>query len=318
MQAKTQAKTVWEILKETGRDWSKDDATRLAAALAYYTVLSLAPLLVVAVSVAGLVFGEEAARGQIADQLSSVVGPQAGEGIQTLLSNAKSPEDGMLGSIVGVVVLFFGASGVFGELQASMNEIWKVEPKAGMGVLGFLRARFFSFSMVLGVAFLLLVSLLLSALLAGIGGAFSHALPGGAWLWEAVNFVVTLAVITVLFALIFKVVPDVKIQWKDVWIGAAVTALLFSIGKFGLALYLGRASVASPYGAAGSLIVLVIWVYYAAQILFMGAEFTQVYARHRGSRIQPSAHAQPVELTKKVIDDNGEKKTTQVSPPRTA
>jgi len=311
-------KTLWEILKETGSDWSKDDATRLAAALAYYTVLSIAPLLVVAVSVAGLVFGEEAARGQIAAQLSGVVGPQAGEGIQTLLSNAKSPDEGVLGSIIGLVVLLFGASGVFGELQASMNEIWKVEPKPGMGVLGFLRARFFSFSMVLGVAFLLLVSLMLSAVLAGIGGAFTSALPGGAWLWEGVNFFVALGVITVLFALIFKVVPDVKIEWRDVWIGAAVTALLFSIGKFGLGLYLGRASVASPYGAAGSLIVLVIWVYYAAQILFMGAEFTQVYARHRGSRIEPSKHAQPIEVTKKVIDENGDKQTTHVSRPRTA
>lgn len=318
MNAKTKAKTLWEILKETGSDWSKDDATRLAAALAYYTVLSIAPLLVVAVSVAGLVFGEEAARGQIAGQLSSVVGPEAGKGIQTLLSNAKAPDDGTIGSIVGIVVLLFGASGVFGELQQSMNSIWKVEPKPGLGVWGWIRARFFSFSMVLGVAFLLLVSLLLSAVLAGIGGAFSTALPGGAWLWEGVNFVVSLGVITVLFALIFKVVPDVEIQWRDVWIGAAVTALLFTLGKFGLGLYLGRASVASPYGAAGSLIVLVIWVYYAAQILFMGAEFTQVYARHRGSRIAPSDHAQPFEVVKKVVDEDGQKQTVQTSTPRTA
>jgi membrane protein len=312
------AKTLWEILKETGSDWSKDNATRLAAALAYYTVLSIAPLLVVAVSVAGLVFGEDAAKGQIAGQLSAVVGPQAGAGIQTLLSNAKSPEDGTLGSIIGIVVLLFGASGVFGELQASMNGIWKVEPKPGLGIWGWLRARFFSFSMVLGVAFLLLVSLLLSAVLAGMAGAFSHALPGGAVLWEGVNFVVSFGVITVLFALIFKVVPDVQIQWKDVWIGAAVTALLFTVGKFGLGLYLGRASVASPYGAAGSLIVLVIWVYYAAQILFMGAEFTQVYARHRGSRIAPSEHAQPIEVVKKVVEESGDKTTTQESRPRTA
>lgn len=310
-------KTVWDILKETGTDWSKDNATRLSASLAYYTVLSMAPLLVVAVSVAGLVFGEEAARGQIASQLSSVVGPEAGEGIQTLLANAKSPEGGTIGSIVGVIVLLFGASGVFGELQSSMNEIWKVEPKPGLGIWGFIRQRFFSFSMVLGVAFLLLVSLVLSALLTGIGSRFSSALPGGAWLWEIVNFVVSFGVITVLFALIFQYVPDVEIKWKDVWMGAAVTALLFALGKFGLGLYLGRASVASPYGAAGSLIVLVIWVYYAAQILFMGAEFTQVYARHRGSRIQPSDHAVPIEVTKKVVGEDGEKTTQHVSRPRT-
>jgi membrane protein len=313
-----QTKTLWAIVKETGRDWSNDNATRLSASLAYYTVLSIAPLLVLAVSVAGLVFGEEAARGQIAEQISSVVGPQAGEGIQTVLKNAKSPQDGTIGSIVGIVVLLFGASGVFGELTSSLNEIWKVEPKPGLGVWGFLRTRFFSFSMVLGVAFLLLVSLVLSALLTGLGTRFSNALPGGAWLWEVVNFVVSLGVITMLFALIFKYVPDVDIQWKDVWMGAVVTALLFTLGKFALGLYLGRASVASPYGAAGSLIVFVIWVYYASQILFMGAEFTQVYARHRGSRIEPSDHAVPIEVTKKVVDDDGEKKTTHVSTARTA
>jgi membrane protein len=303
MTAKAKAKTLWEILKETGSDWSSDNATRLAAALAYYTVLSLAPLLVLAVAVAGLFFGEEAARGQIANELSSVVGPEAGKGIETMLTHAKKPEEGALGSIIGIVVLLFGASGVFGELQSSLNTIWEVEPKPGLGVWGMLRTRFFSFSMVLGVAFLLLVSLVLSAALAGVGRMFESSLPGGAVLWQGVNFAVSFGVVTVLFALIFKVVPDVKITWKDVWIGAAVTALLFAIGKFALGLYLGRASVASPYGAAGSLIVLVIWVYYAAQILFMGAEFTQVYARHRGSRIEPSDHAVPVEIVKKTPDD---------------
>jgi membrane protein len=313
-----QTKTLWEIVKETGTDWSTDNATRLSASLAYYTVLSIAPMLVLAVSVAGLFFGEEAARGHIANELSSVVGPEAGKGIQTLLSNAKSPEEGIVGTVVGVVVLLFGASGVFGELQSSMNEIWKVAPKPGRGIWGFLHQRFFSFTMVLGVAFLLLVSLVLSALLAGIGGAFSTALPGGAWLWEGINFLISFGIITVLFALIFRYVPDVEIGWKDVWMGAAVTALLFAIGKFGLGLYLGRASVASPYGAAGSLIVLVIWVYYAAQILFMGAEFTQVYARHRGSRIEPSENAVPIEVVKKVVDDDGDKHTTHVSSTRAA
>jgi membrane protein len=300
-------KTLWEIVKETGSDWSEDNATRLAAALAYYTVLSIAPLLVVAVSVAGLVYGEEAARGQIASQIASVVGPEAGKGIETMISNAKSPEAGTIGSIVGIIVLLFGASGVFGELQQSLNSIWEVAPKPGLGIWGWLRARFFSFSMVLGVAFMLLVSLVLSAMLAGIGDMFSNALPGGAWVWQVVNFVVSFAIIAMLFALIFKVVPDVEIQWKDVRMGAAVTALLFTIGKFALGLYLGRASVASPYGAAGSLIVFVIWVYYAAQILFMGAEFTQVYARHRGSRIAPSEHAVPIEITKRVLDEDEHK-----------
>jgi membrane protein len=305
------------VVKETASDWSKDNATRLAAALAYYTVLSLAPLLVLAVSVAGLVFGQEAARGQIANELAAVVGPQAGKGIETMLANAKSPEDGTIGSIVGVVALMFGASGVFGELQASMNRIWNVEAKPGKGVWGYLRQRFFSFSMVLGVAFLLLVSLVLSAALTAVGAYFSHALPGGEALWQVLNFVLSLAVITLVFALIFKVVPDVKIAWRDVWIGAAVTAGLFTVGKFGLDMYLGRASVASPYGAAGSLIVLVIWVYYAAQILFMGAEFTQVYARHRGARIEPSDHAVPAE-ERKIVGGEETKRPSRVGPPRTA
>lgn len=305
-----QMKALVAVVKETAKDWSDDNATRLAAALSYYTVLSIAPLLVLAVAIAGLVYGEEAARGQISAQIGSVVGPQAGQAIQTVLSHAKSPEQGIVSSIVGVVVLLFGASGVFGELQASLNEIWKVAPKPGRGFWGLLQQRFFSFAMVLGVAFLLLVSLVLSALIAGIGGAFSRALPGGSALWETLNAVLSLAVVSGLFALIFKILPDAEVGWRDVWMGAVVTALLFTVGKFGLGMYLGRASVASPYGAAGSFIAFVIWVYYAAQILFMGAEFTQVFARHRGRRIEPSAHAVPVEVIKKTVDEAGHEHVT--------
>lgn len=312
-----QIKQLVEIVKDTGKDWSADNATRLAASLAYYTVLSIAPMLVLAVSVAGLVYGEDAARGQIAEQISGVVGAQAGEAIQTVLSHARAPEEGILSSLVGIVVLLFGASGVFGELQASLNEIWKVAPKPGRGFWGMVQQRFFSFAMVLGVAFLLLVSLLLSALIAGLGGAFSRALPGGSLVWEVFNFLFSLGVITGLFALIFKVLPDAEVGWRDVWMGALVTALLFTVGKFGLGMYLGRASVASPYGAAGSFIVFVIWVYYAAQILFMGAEFTQVFARHRGHRIGPSTHAVPVEIVKKVVNDDGSKSVASVQSSRT-
>jgi membrane protein len=310
--------SMWRISKQTYEDWSSDNVTRLSASLAYYTALSLAPLLVLAVSIAGLVFGEEAARGHIATELSNVVGEQAGKAIEMLLRNARSPEDGALGSLVGGTVLLFGASGVFGELQTTMNEIWKVTPKPGRGLRDFVRQRFFSFACVLGVAFLLLVSLVMSAIIAALGRYFTETLPGGAWLWQGLNFLLSLGIITVLFALIFKVVPDVEIAWRDVWMGATVTSLLFSLGKFALGLYLGRASVASPYGAAGSLVALVIWVYYASQILFMGAEFTQVYARLRGSRVAPSDHAVPVEITKTVIDDAGEKHTASVSGPRTA
>jgi len=274
--------TLFQLLKQTANEWSDDNASRLSAALAYYTVLSIAPLLMLATAVVGFVFGEDAARGQVASELAGIVGPQAGQGIQTVIQHARSPEGGLISSIVGVAVLMFGASGVFGELQSAMNVIWDVKPKPGLGVKGFIRARFFSFTMVLGVAFLLLVSLVLSALLAAAGRFFAHHLPGGEVLWQGINFLFSLLIISALFALIFKVVPDVKVSWRDVAPGAVLTAILFTIGKLLLGLYLGHSSVASPYGAAGSVIVLVIWVYYSAQILFFGAEFAQVYTRqHR-------------------------------------
>jgi membrane protein len=291
-------KSAWKLLQQTANDWSEDNAARLAAALSYYTVLSIAPMMVLAVAVAGLVFGENAARGQLTEQLAAVVGPEAGSALQTIIANAKTPSTGVVSTIVGIIVLFFGASGVFGELQASLNTVWDVAPKPGRGVRGFAQQRFFSFTMVLGVAFLLLVSLALSAALSAVGGVVSDVLPGGAVLWQATNFVLSLGLITLLFAMIFKIIPDAKIAWSDVWVGAFVTSLLFSLGKYALGLYVGRASIASPYGAAGSVIVLVVWVYYAAQILLLGAEFTQVYARRYGHEIEPSAHAERIEVVR--------------------
>jgi membrane protein len=193
---------------------------------------------------------------------------------------------------VGIVTLLVGASGVFGQLQTSLNAIWEVKPKPDRGLLGQMKDRFFSFTMVLGVAFLLLVSLVLSSMLSSFGSVLADNLPGGAALWQVINFALSFGVVTLLFALIFKVIPDAKVQWRDVWLGAAVTALLFTIGKQLLGLYLGKAAVGSSYGAAGSLIALVVWVYYATQILFVGAEFTQVHARHRGASIQPTANAE--------------------------
>ena len=282
---------LWSMLKETVNDWLDDKASRLAAALAFYTLLSIAPLLVLAVSIAGLVFGADAARGEIAGQLRSLMGPEASEGVQKLLTSAQSPREGILATLVGVVVLLFGASGVFGELQESLNTVWEVTTRPGRGVIGLVKDRFFSFTMVLGVAFLLLVSLVISTLLSALGGSIHPSAPAFAVVWQGVNFVVSFVSATVLFALIFKVIPDVRIAWKSVWIGALATAFLFTIGKHLLGLYLGRASVASPYGAAGSVVVLVIWVYYSAQILFLGAEFTQVFARATGSRLEPTAKA---------------------------
>lgn len=291
-------KDVWTTVKETASDWSDDNASRLAAALAYYSLLSLAPLLVIVIAVAGFFYGPDAARGKIAGELGAVVGGEAAQGIQSVAASAHSQTGGVVSTVIGVVTLFVGASGVFGELQSSLNTIWEVKPKPNRGVLGQLKDRFLSFTMVLGVAFLLLVSLVLSTMLSALGNAFAGALPGGEGIWQAVTFLFTFSVVTGLFALIFKYIPDAQIQWRDVWLGAAVTALLFTIGKFLLGLYLGKAAPGSSYGAAGSIIALVVWVYYAAQILFMGAEFTQVEARRHGAGIRPSENAVPADDSK--------------------
>lgn len=286
---------VIKVLKETANGWDEDNVARLAASLAYYTLLSIAPLIILAVAVAGLAFGEEAARAHIAGQLASVVGGGAAGAIQTIAANAKAPGSGILGLIVGVVVLLFGASGVFGELQSALNTVWDVAPKPGRGILGIIKDRFFSFTLVVGVAFLLLVSLVVSAALTWMGQVFAASMPGGAVLWQILNFTISLAVITALFALMFKTIPDVHIRWRDVWVGSAVTAGLFVLGKFLLGLYLGSAGVSSAYGAAGSIVALVIWVYYSSQVLLVGAEFTEVYARLYGSRITPDDKAVRVE-----------------------
>lgn len=282
---------VWQVVKETGTGWDEDNVTRLAAALAYYTLLSIAPLIVLAVAVTGLAFGEEAARQHIAGELAGVVGTGAADAIQSIAKNARAPGTGVFSIAVGIVVLLFGASGVFGELQAALNTVWDVAPKPGRGIWGLVKDRFFSFTLVVGVAFLLLVSLVVSAALTWVGEVFEHTLPGGAAVWQVLNFGISLAVVTALFALMFKTLPDARIHWRDVWVGAAVTAGLFTLGKFGLGLYLGSAGVSSAYGAAGSIVALVIWVYYSAQVLLLGAEFTEVYARRFGSRIVPDEDA---------------------------
>ncbi len=284
-------KSILRLLKATVSAWLDDRAMSLAAALAFYTLLSIAPLLVVAVSVAGLLFGESAARGEIAQQLRSMMGNDAGAAVESILAHSSAAHANIIGTVVGLVVLLLGASGVFSELQDSMNAIWKVKAKPGRPVMTVLRARFLSFAMVLGVAFLLLVSLLVSAALNVVGQFMSNGLPGGAALWVVINFAFSFAIITLLFSLIFKVVPDATLTLRDVWHGGVFTALLFTVGKTLIGVYLGKAGVASPYGAAGSLVVLVVWVYYSAQILFLGAEFTRVYAHDRGADIAPSANA---------------------------
>ncbi len=279
------------VIKETLAGWDEDNVTRLAASLAYFTLLSIAPLIILAVAVAGLAFGQDAAREHISSQLAGVVGAGAADSIQTIAKNAHTPGSGIVSVAIGLAVLLFGASGVFGELQSALNTVWEVAPKPGRGILGVIKDRFFSFSLVVVVAFLLLVSLVISAALTWIGQAFAHTLPGGALVWQILNFAISLAVVTALFALMFKTLPDVHVKWKDVWVGAAVTAGLFTLGKFGLGIYLGSAGVSSAYGAAGSIVALVIWVYYSSQVVLIGAEFTEVYARRFGSKITPDEKA---------------------------
>lgn len=279
----------WGLLKQTGKEWSEDKVPRLGAALAYYTVFAIAPLLIIAIGIAGLVFGAEAVRGQVADQLKTLISPEAAEAINEMIANASKPSSGIMATIIGFVTLLFGASGVFGQLKDAMNTIWGVQPKPGRGIMGIIKDRFLSFTMVLGIGFLLLVSLALSAALAAMQ-KFVFG-DGTGIILQIVNFGLSLVVITLLFAVIYKVLPDVTIAWRDVWIGAAVTALLFTIGKFLIGVYLGRSSTTSTFGAFGSLVVILLWVYYSAQILFFGAEFTQVYANQYGSHVVPDKDA---------------------------
>ena len=285
-------KEVFSLLKTTFFEWLDDQAPMLGAALAYYTVFSLAPLLIIAIGMAGLVFGAEAAQGQIFEQLRGLLGDAGGKAMEELVQSASAePKTGVVATVIGFVTLLFGASGVFGQLQASLNIIWGVQPKPGRGILGIIRDRILSFGFILVVGFLLLVSLLLTAAIAFVGKQFGAMVPGMEALIQLFNSMLSLAVITLLFAMMFKILPDANIAWRDVWIGAFITALLFTLGKFALGLYLGRSGVASSYGAAGSLIVLLLWVYYSSQIVFFGAEFTQVYANRFGSHVTPSSNA---------------------------
>ncbi|MEH1901936.1 MAG: YihY/virulence factor BrkB family protein [Nostoc sp.] len=286
--------TIWKLLQETFKEWSEDKASRLAAALAYYTIFSIAPLLIIVIAIAGAVFGEEAARGQIVGQIQGLVGKDGAAFIQTAIQNANKPHTGAIASIISVVVLLVGATGLFTELQDSLNTIWEVKAKPGRGINNIIRLRFLSFAMVIGIGFLLLVSLVISTGLAALVTYFGNILPGVDFLWRIVNFVLSFSITTALFGLIFKVLPDVKITWNDVFIGSVITSFLFSIGRFLLGQYLGNGSFGSTYGAAGSLVVILAWVNYAAQILFFGAEFTQVYARRYGSGITPTKNAVPL------------------------
>lgn len=292
-------KTLWGLLKVTFSQWRRDQASLMAAALAYYTVFSLAPLLIIVIAIAGAIFGEHAAKGELVAQIQGVVGREGAQLIQTAIENASQldPSQGPIPTLINIGVLLFGASVVFAQLQKSLNRIWEVEAKPGNGIKRVLRKRLLTFSMVLVIAFLLLVSLVISTMLVILGNYLRDLVPGFTYLWQILNFFISFSLVTLLFAMIFKILPDAKIAWRDVWMGAAITAVLFDIGKFLLGFYLGKTSLASAYGAAGSLVIILTWVFYSAQILFLGAEFTQVYVRHYSREIVPDEHAVRVPKT---------------------
>jgi membrane protein len=280
-------KMIYSLLRDTVRACLNGDFISLCAALSYCSFFAIAPLFIIVLAIAGFWFGEEAARKELFGQLNQLVGQDGGNAIQSLMAAADKPKAGFWATSLAVCMLIIASTAVFMQLQDSLNRIWNVRHKSGRGLQYFIRHRLLSFAMVLGIGFLLLISLVLSAGLAALGNFMGDLIFGKEMLLKTINFVLSLGIITVLFAMIFKWLPDVKIAWRDVWVGAFITALLFNIGKFLFGLYVGRSSFASVYGAAGSLVIVLLWIYYSAQILFFGAQFTCFYARNFG--IKPRA-----------------------------
>jgi membrane protein len=276
---------LWRMLGHTVAAWIDDYAPSMGAALSYYTMFSIAPLLVIVIAIAGILFGNDAAQGHVLAELRGIMGEEGAVAVEGLLKSASDPEKSSLAALVGIVTLLIGATSVFSELQSALDRIWRTESAPpSEGVWAWLRTRILSLGMILGLGFLLLVSLVISATLAALGAWWGPLF--GAWevILQTINFVVSFVIVTLIFAMIYKSLPRVRIDWRDVWIGATVTALLFTVGKLLIGFYLGRTSIASAFGAAGSLVVLLVWVYYSAQIFLLGAEFTWVYTHRHGSR----------------------------------
>lgn len=290
MDAKLDAEAIIPLFKDTFAEWNEDKVPRLAAAMAYFTAFSIAPLLLIAISIASIFYGNASAEART--QIAAFI-PGGGDAVTGMLDSANRGGKSGIAALIGFVTLLFAAAGLFGQLQDALNTIWEVQPKPNQGFWAMIKTRFFSLTMVLGTGFLLLVSLLASSALSVVVGYFKNVLPGADIIWTILSYVVSLALTTVVFALIFKIIPDVDIAWGDVWIGAGVTSLLFFVGQLALNLYLSNQTDA--YGVFGSLLVLLLWVFYSAQILFFGAEFTQIYARRYGSQIKPSENAMAVD-----------------------
>jgi membrane protein len=278
------ARSAWDLLVEAVNAFFADRASTMGAAIAFYTIFSIAPMLMLVVAIAGMTFGEEAARGAVARQLTDLVGRESAETIQALAESARDLGSGIVATIVGLVTVFIGATTVFGELQTSLNVIFKAPPSPASTVWQMIRTRLLSISLILGIDFLMLASLVVNAILAAFGDFLAPHLPGGETLLNVVNFSISFVVTTVLFGMIYKILPDVWIPWRDVLFGAAVTAFLFTVGKFLIGLYIGRSAISSSYGAAGAFVVFLIWVYYSTQIFLFGAEIAYAFARRHGSR----------------------------------
>lgn len=296
-------KEVWVLIKSAFSSWSNDYAQSMGAALAYYTMFSIAPLLLIVISISGIIFGQEAARGEIIGQLNNLMGEQGALAVQTLLESTRQPTEGITATTIGIVLLLVGATTVFGELQDSLDRIWKAPARVNSGIWNLVRARLLSFGMIMGIGFLLMVSLVFSAGLSAINKWWSPVFTEWVAIAGIFNFLFSFLLTTGMFAMIYKIMPRASIRWSEVWIGAAITAVLFTIGKWLIGIYIGRSAITSGYGAAGSILALLIWVYYSAQIFLIGAEFTWAYSHTFGSR---KAKDTPQDLAK-ALSENGAK-----------
>lgn len=312
---------VWQSLKSSFKGFSEDKITKLSASLAYYTVFSLGPLLFLLVLIAGLFLGKEAVQGNIYQELDNLIGAEAAKQVQDILKNVSLSDKGGLAAVIGIITLIIGATSVFAEIQDSMNSIWGLKPKPSAGILQTIKSRLLSFGLIGSLAFLLLVSLAVTTVVAGLGQKVQQLIPGaGAVILYIVNLVLSLGITSVLFAVIFKVLPDVRIGWKDVWPGAIFTSVLFLLGKFGISAYISSSDVGTTYGAAGSLVILLLWIYYSSIILYFGAEFTMYYALNTGAKVTPKPYAewqqQPTIAGAKATGFQQKKKEQQSSPGR--
>lgn len=289
--------SLWKILKETFKRFTSGNPIVFAAAIAFFTIFSLPPILIIIVNIAGKAFGNAAVEGEVANQISDLVGPASAVQIQEILKNASLDQSGFLFTIIGLVILVFSATVVFNFIQKALNSIWSVKPKPQKGVLKFAKDRLISFSMVVSLGFLMLVSLLVDAIMVIFSNYLNSLISGVAiYVIQTINFIISFGVVTVIFAVMFKILPDAKVKWKDVWMGAVVTAVLFNIGKLVIGVILGNSDIASTYGAAGSLAAILLWVFYSTVILLIGAEFTYVYSKMKGRTILPRKNAVNVEV----------------------